>query len=387
MTETRVIVVIGMHRSGTSAMTRGLEALGVFLGESLNPPSPGINDKGFFEDIDILDINIRLLGLMRHRWDSVTVAPRPDLSDPAIRDLVGEAIDVLREKLEGPRLFGMKDPRITILLPFWQHVFSLLAVIPSFVIAVRNPLSVADSLRKRDGFSRELGMHLWQKYMLHCLSLDPQAGSVFVEYDRFIEHPADELARIASRIQLDVESRKPAIDDYVNEFLEEGLRHSKYQPEDLQRLSIVPSFVSRTYRTLLELATDSRNLKEIAASGLVDELRREWTSMNDAAFQLDQLQVRLAGLEDKITTIQQALDEANALVQVRDENIAACDALIRQRDEQIAALSKLLAETQQQLHETAAIVMLRDSQLADSDSLVLERDAEITRLRTLQDNR
>ena len=57
----RLVVVLGMHRSGTSAVTRGLLATGISFGENLLQPLIGVNEKGFWEDLDILEFNERLL--------------------------------------------------------------------------------------------------------------------------------------------------------------------------------------------------------------------------------------------------------------------------------------------------------------------------------------
>ena len=63
-------------------------------------------------------------------------------------------------RISGSALWGWKDPRTTILLPFWQMLIPNLR----FVIGVRNPLEVARSLRKRDGMSIGAGAYLWYRY-------------------------------------------------------------------------------------------------------------------------------------------------------------------------------------------------------------------------------
>ena len=67
-----LVVVLGMHRSGTSAITRGLQVIGVDLGANLMPPANHINEKGFFEDCDIVNINISLLNHLCLDWHHVT---------------------------------------------------------------------------------------------------------------------------------------------------------------------------------------------------------------------------------------------------------------------------------------------------------------------------
>jgi hypothetical protein len=65
----RLIVVLGMHRSGTSALTRGLQVMGVTLGDRMMPPVEGNNAKGFWEDIDLNALNVEMLNAI----DSVDI--------------------------------------------------------------------------------------------------------------------------------------------------------------------------------------------------------------------------------------------------------------------------------------------------------------------------
>ena len=67
----RVIVVLGMHRSGTSAITRGLQELGADLGPDLMPAAEGDNDKGFWEDMGAYRINERILSKLGSSWDGL----------------------------------------------------------------------------------------------------------------------------------------------------------------------------------------------------------------------------------------------------------------------------------------------------------------------------
>lgn len=72
MNEQRLIVVLGMHRSGTSAITRALKVMGVELGDRMMPPVEGNNDKGFWEDIDLNALNIQMLDAIHHEWNHRT---------------------------------------------------------------------------------------------------------------------------------------------------------------------------------------------------------------------------------------------------------------------------------------------------------------------------
>ncbi|PZR23698.1 MAG: sulfotransferase family protein, partial [Azospira oryzae] len=67
----KLVIVLGMHRSGTSAITRGLKVIGVELGDRLEPPAAGINDKGYWEDMDLVALNVEMLDVCGRSWHSL----------------------------------------------------------------------------------------------------------------------------------------------------------------------------------------------------------------------------------------------------------------------------------------------------------------------------
>lgn len=146
----QLLVVLGMHRSGTSALTRGLKVLGVELGENLLAADEQVNAKGFWEDKDILSLNIDIQEALGLRWDNLKPISEEDCQRDVVREFIPRAISLLNKKMSDQSFFGMKDPRISVVLPFWRQVFSLLGVKVHYLIASRNPLSIVNSLAKRD---------------------------------------------------------------------------------------------------------------------------------------------------------------------------------------------------------------------------------------------
>ena len=156
----RIVVVLGMHRSGTSALTRALVAIGAGVGDNLLPAGHD-NPKGFWEDKDFVTLNDRLLAVLDASYDSLSLLPDGFECRSDVKELLLEAVLMLREKLAGNDLFVLKDPRTCRLLPFWQLVFSHLDLSVAYVIAVRHPLSVAESLDKRNQFPTRKSLWLW----------------------------------------------------------------------------------------------------------------------------------------------------------------------------------------------------------------------------------
>jgi hypothetical protein len=110
MPETPIFVVLGIHRAGTSALTRGLNILGVRLGERLLPAVPDNNETGFWEDIDIFDFNERLLQALGCRWDSLWDVSPQHLLDDQRRALMLEAAVLLWAKTRGRTPLASRIP-------------------------------------------------------------------------------------------------------------------------------------------------------------------------------------------------------------------------------------------------------------------------------------
>lgn len=161
--------MIGMHRSGTSAVAGGLEAAGVEFGTSLMTASAD-NPKGFFEDTRFVALNERLIAWDLQAWD--TVAPvQPEAHLSRDRRFDQEAGEIVRSlALGGASAIGLKDPRASLLVPFWTDVFRENGVAPTAVVCLRHPAQVAKSLYDRNRFSRAKSFALWLKYNLSLLT-------------------------------------------------------------------------------------------------------------------------------------------------------------------------------------------------------------------------
>ena len=162
----RLIIVLGMHRSGTSALTRGVKALGVHLGDRLMPAIEGDNEKGFWEDLDVNRFNIELMRHLGQEWHALQPINASEFQREDLVSFRLRAIELVRKKIGGALVFGIKDPRIARLLPFWKRVFEHLGADVAYVIALRHPMSVARSLQKRDGFEAEKAYYLWLGHMV-----------------------------------------------------------------------------------------------------------------------------------------------------------------------------------------------------------------------------
>ena len=172
-------------------LTRLLHACGLYLGEKseLMPPQAD-NPEGFWEHLGFVALNDELLNELGGAWD---LPPKTDenFSNPRFEPL-GMKARLLIERFESTHIWGWKDPRNSLTLPFWQDLLPGLKTI----IVVRNPLEVAHSMRERNGTSYSFGLRLWEIYNRRLLEAASARERLITDYDSFFKNPEAELRRI-----------------------------------------------------------------------------------------------------------------------------------------------------------------------------------------------
>lgn len=274
---TRIVLVLGMHRSGTSVVARGLQCLGVNLGDRLMVPQPD-NPTGFFEDQDLVDIDDGVLQQLGATWDDPPPFCEGTLEVIAAGRLGATARQRLSSKVSADIPFAFKDPRLSVMLPFWRPIFQELRLEASYIVVLRNPLSVAASLRQRNAIPEDRAMYLWLRYMLAAATeVDPHWPNVFVEYDTVMARPHAELEKIARALDLKFDSLDA--DTFARSFLDEGMRHER---DDGERPTAYADLVWPTYNLLHDIAQGSAHYSAESMAQLVaykarfaDVMRRE----------------------------------------------------------------------------------------------------------------
>lgn len=254
----KAIAVLGMHRSGTSAVARGLQALSVYLGDDLLPAQPE-NPTGYWEDKQIVDINERVLAALRLRWDDAAPIDPREFERWRLGGLQREAIRYLERRFLSQPLWGFKDPRTMRLLPFWRRILRETRVEDAYVLVIRNPFSVAASLYARQEMDLETAQRLWLVYDVPFLHLLSEKPLVVVDYDLLMQDPRGQLERIARKLQIpETANSASEIEHFANDFLDVVLRHSVFSESDIDTSTDVGLLTRRAYVVLYELALDAR---------------------------------------------------------------------------------------------------------------------------------
>lgn len=262
-----IITVLGMHRSGTSAIAKSLPLLGVDLGSNLHPPGFD-NPKGFWEDLEVIEINDQLLHVFGSAYDSLILEADYSTENREILRLQEKAIDLLARKTSQHNgVWGFKDPRTCRLLPFWQNIFKKQSYEEKYLIVIRNPLSIVDSLAKRNDFSKCKSLSLWLQHVVPTLVLTKGERRVIIDYDVFISDPIQQLRTISTDLNLEpLDHESESFRVYCTDFLDNTLRHTLYSLEDLIQDNDLPKEVLDTYSLLHKIANVNINLESAEVS-------------------------------------------------------------------------------------------------------------------------
>lgn len=218
-------LVLGMHRSGTSAATQLLALAGARLPENVMPGDEH-NAKGYFEPWKVAMFNNERLNAAGSAWDDVFAYPQPALPEAEERAWIDRAKAIFEEEYGGVVFPLLKDPRVTVLGPLWRQALDEMGVAARCVIPVRHPLAVAGSLARRDQFPVEKSLLLWSAYMLASEAYTRGLPRVFVGYDSLLSDWRAETARIEASHGAALPALTPEGAAEIDRFLTADLRHN-----------------------------------------------------------------------------------------------------------------------------------------------------------------
>ena len=178
-------------------LTKLLHTCGLYLGpESDLMPAQADNPDGFWENLRFVALNDEVLNELGGAWD---LPPKADENFKHARlDPLRTKAQLLVEGFDSATVWGWKDPRNSLTLPFWQDLLPKLKTL----IIVRNPLEVAYSMRERNGTSYSFGLRLWEIYNRRVIETSSEQERLVTHYDLFFEDAGTELRRIVRFIGL-----------------------------------------------------------------------------------------------------------------------------------------------------------------------------------------
>ena len=255
----QALVVLGMHRSGTSALCGALDLVGVDFGNHLMPANEA-NEKGYWEHEEIVRFHDDLLSSLGSHWDDDRPLPADWLERDVTKETQSCLVAVLRRDFGQASLLGLKDPRMSRLIPLWFPIFAKLGIEPHFALTVRQSFEVARSLAKRDGLDLAKSYLLWLGHIFAAESATRGYKRAFVQYDAILANPVAALTKLQNELALSF--RFPdRVRSALREFVEPSMRHHHFDPQGAADGS---NAVPRLAVEVFEATRSSDNSAEIA---------------------------------------------------------------------------------------------------------------------------
>ncbi|MDX3901018.1 MAG: hypothetical protein QHC40_10995 [Sphingobium sp.] len=386
----KAILVLGMHRSGTSALARVLNLLGCDLPRTLMPGAHG-NPQGHWESNAIAALNDALLQSGGSSWDDWLEFNPQWYQSPVADDFKARALQVLQEEYGASPLFVLKDPRNCRLTRFWFQVLDEAQVEPLIVLPIRNPLEVAESLEIRDSFPFDLAVLLWLRHVLDAEHGSRGRRRIFLTYEALL----DDWTSLADAMKqtLDIQwprlSIKAGMD--VNAFLDKGNRHHVHSQQHVMANAMLSQWVREANSVLAKWAAEGENASDFAK---LDTVRLELNAAGPAfarlTYALSSERQRNIELSDLIRRKDDEFSQANEAKSLLESEISR----LSQLESAHALLEQQLAESQAAAHRNredlaegeAHIATLRDErqrleqQVTEKDAIITSLDAEKTDL-------
>jgi hypothetical protein len=386
----RAVMVLGMHRSGTSALTGVINLLGADLPKSLLPPS-ATNEGGYWESSELEAIHDEILSAAGSKWDDWR-AFNPDwYRSPPARTYKSRVLDVLRKDFTNSQLFTIKDPRICRIWPFWRDVLEEFGANPGIVIPIRNPLEVAYSLKQRNGFLPAKSCLLWLRHVLDAENATRGLPRAIVSFAALLEDWQSVVSSVGSRLGVSWPRRGAVAEVEIERRLSGRLRHHLIAPEQLAARGEVIDWVKESYSSLLHLTVTPDHKSNLAQ---LDRIRDEFEKASRAfGAALADGEMALTCREAEIVNVTASRDSlARHISDLKNDQLrlseASENAIAKLREELEGALAMHSAELRKVAELTDRLRDLEEARTAaaqEAQQLASEREVLLQHLTILSD--
>jgi hypothetical protein len=159
------LVVLGMHRSGTSALTRVVNILGAALPRHVKGAELG-NEAGHWEPEKLVEFHDEVLAELDSAWDDWAALDVSRLTVRRREEIKARIAEIISDEYGSASLMVVKDPRICRFAPLFLEALTDAGITPECILVFRNPLEVAQSLACRNGMPRGQAGLLWLRHVL-----------------------------------------------------------------------------------------------------------------------------------------------------------------------------------------------------------------------------
>lgn len=394
----QIVIVMGMHRSGTSAIALLNKNLGIYFGKNLIEKIDGINSDGFWEDKTVVAINEQILTLLDATWYSVQSLPEKWWEKPELETCYQAAHQWQQAILDDRSVAGVKDPRFCRLLPFWLKVFSQAGISVRTVFIYRHPASVAASLGKRDGLSKDYAYLLWLRYVIDALEAIPASSSMVVRYEELLYLPSATTEILLDNVLVGISGLKRIRYKRVaNSTISLDKDHFPAPAGSLVSGSAIEKIVWSVYKDLKESTSENiqsitkkyrsefneflKNGVELASilCGEIDthiQINRQLTLIGEAH------EIALKTISKKDQIYDRSVLDMEKKISGNKAYIRKCQLHIRKQDELLKALGKkaeitenlqrAVTDREKKIAENVAYINKCEDRIREQDQIILQ---------------
>ncbi len=394
------ILVLGMHRSGTSACTRVLNLMGCALPDDLMAAADS-NETGHWESNDVVALNDEMLltaGSSWQDWGPVNA----DWRESGIRNsMLAKATVLIKTHAALGPLFAVKDPRMCRLADVWVDAMAAAAVEPCIIIMLRNPAEVKESLESRDLTAPEYGQLLWLRHVLDAEYFTRGQRRTFCRYDQLLANWQAMMSRVKSDLGVVFPRNSPTVHAQIEKFLSHAHKHHDANAQSVLANPGYPEWLQRTFAIMLdwseigESSADYSNLDAIrhefdrayaafARLVMADDIKGEAGAGSRLKRELNmQLEETQRAAEAAQLTLQQTEATAAVAVARETELVTQLSATLARAEELQSEIEKLQTEVGRQKGAESESEQLRRRQdeltakLGIAESTLLQRQEEL----------
>ena len=325
----RALLVLGMHRSGTSIVTRVVNLLGAQLPTNLLPADEH-NEQGYWEPKNIVEIHDELLASAGSSWHDVSPFPRSWYRSVEARQFRDRLVEAVRLEFGESPFFVLKDPRISKFVPFWLSVLESVNAQPLFIIVYRQPLEVAASLKSRDRMVPAHSLLLWLRYVLDAEYETRGCRRAFLSYEGLLRNWRTALSRVSDDLEIGWPQLTHEAAVQIEATLSDRYRHHSFSSDELTARPDILDWVKQTYEAL-ELGDGGAK-----AIRLLDQIRKQ-LDVADRAYSpiLVEERLRTSTFKTEVERLAEELTTFSSETGRLNEELATRTVEVRQLNEEL----------------------------------------------------
>ena len=354
------VVVLGMHRSGTSVLSGLVSIQGFYLGADEMPVHED-NPKGYFENMKVWKLNQSILEAYNTSWDNYSFSTdQISLSD--LDKYETKACEIIKQEFGSVKRIFLKDPRMCLLFPLWENVLTKMGYKIKVILAYRSPMEVAHSLKSRNEVPTEKSLMMWSHHFFQAEKTSRQHPRILVRYDTDIRELDIFCNKLGEFLGVDVD------DDVLtrsNELYSPKLKHHQLEMDNIS--DDIPNYM-RNFISILQTG----KLGSIKKLDLI--ISEFYNSQNFYLYDEENLKNKIESLEGQVVTLNFELERSQNEVNFKLREIDQQQIRIDNSKQDYTKLQKEFAEVKGSLEKK---ILEKNSKLVNKETVIRNKDNEI----------